>query len=172
MKVCGKSCHSHGFQNSCFVGYDHHIINQDIHEDDRVQRRIASNGVIRNLVVLLRFEDHDNRELPSASDISDVMNKLGGDPKLAPTGSVRDVFRLVQIGNRSFIIICNWIFEQLFHRSLLLLSLSLTTKPEIIHTKNSMLFPQSYLGVGYLNRNCIMLIEYLVHHQLLSLRYV
>jgi len=51
-------------------------------------------GSVKNLVILLRFSDHgptgQNRTLPSAAHVATIMNAVGGDPVLAPTGSVRD----------------------------------------------------------------------------------
>jgi M6 family metalloprotease-like protein len=51
-------------------------------------------GSVDNLVLLLRFSDHgplgQNRTLPSAADVHTIMNAVGGDPVLAPSGSVRD----------------------------------------------------------------------------------
>jgi len=51
-------------------------------------------GSVDNLVLLLRFSNHgpggQNRTLPSSSDVSVIMNQIGGSPTLAPTGSVRD----------------------------------------------------------------------------------
>jgi M6 family metalloprotease-like protein len=49
-------------------------------------------GNLKNLVVLLRFSDHATRAVPSVSDLDILMNAPGGDPVLAPTGSVRDIY--------------------------------------------------------------------------------
>lgn len=49
-------------------------------------------GTLPNLVVLLRFSDHASRTVPSTGDIDVLMNAPGGDPTLAPSGSVRDIF--------------------------------------------------------------------------------
>jgi M6 family metalloprotease-like protein len=47
---------------------------------------------LRNLVVLVRFSDHTGRTLPSESNIDVLMNAVGGDPALAPAGSLRDIY--------------------------------------------------------------------------------
>eukprot|EP00586_Coscinodiscus_wailesii_P013643 CAMPEP_0172519920 /NCGR_PEP_ID=MMETSP1066-20121228/291701_1 /TAXON_ID=671091 /ORGANISM="Coscinodiscus wailesii, Strain CCMP2513" /LENGTH=463 /DNA_ID=CAMNT_0013302593 /DNA_START=691 /DNA_END=2079 /DNA_ORIENTATION=- len=56
-------------------------------------RRLQYTGKLRNLVVLIRFKDHVNRPLPSKRDYHILMNNVGGHRTLAPTGSVRDVFK-------------------------------------------------------------------------------
>jgi len=53
---------------------------------------ISPSGAIKNLVVLIRFSNHTGRTLPSNSDVNVLFNAPGGDAKLAPTGSVRDVY--------------------------------------------------------------------------------
>ncbi len=53
---------------------------------------VAPVGAIRNLVVMIQFSNHAGRALPSSSDINVLFNAPGGDPLLAPTGSVRDVY--------------------------------------------------------------------------------
>lgn len=59
---------------------------------DTEQQRIAPSGTIKNLVVMIRFANHSGRTLPTTSDVDVLFNQAGGDPQLAPTGSVRDVY--------------------------------------------------------------------------------
>jgi M6 family metalloprotease-like protein len=51
---------------------------------------------LENLTILIRFDDHgpggQNRTLPTSTDMQLIMNATGGDPTLAPTGSVRDYY--------------------------------------------------------------------------------
>lgn len=54
----------------------------------------SSNGSQRNLVILLRFSDHKTRDLPTVNDFNILLNKKGGHPDIAPTGSVRDVYSI------------------------------------------------------------------------------
>jgi M6 family metalloprotease-like protein len=42
--------------------------------------------------VLIQFSNHAGRALPTPSDVDVLFNAPGGDPVLAPTGSVRDVY--------------------------------------------------------------------------------
>jgi hypothetical protein len=64
-----------------------------------ITKKEFTKGTMQNLVVLIRFSDHINRDLPSASDIGIIMNRRGGDRDLAPTGSVRDYFLQSSYGN-------------------------------------------------------------------------
>mmetsp|Transcript_26759 Transcript_26759/g.59465 ORF Transcript_26759/g.59465 Transcript_26759/m.59465 type:complete len:603 (+) Transcript_26759:1348-3156(+) len=60
------------------------------------RRATVSSGGFHNLVIPIRFADHMDRSLPSRSDLDVLFNSLEGDEGrdvLAPTGSVRDVFR-------------------------------------------------------------------------------
>lgn len=52
----------------------------------------GASGSTKNIVIMMRFADHFNRTLPSNSDVDVLFNAVGGDPVLAPTGSVRDVY--------------------------------------------------------------------------------
>lgn len=56
-------------------------------------RAAAPAGEVRNLVVLMKFADHADRDLPSRQDFDTLFNAVGGDPNLAPTGSVQDFYR-------------------------------------------------------------------------------
>ncbi len=57
-----------------------------------IERGVAPIGPVKNLVVMVRFANHTDRTLPSTSDVDVLFNKVGGDPVLAPTGSIRDVY--------------------------------------------------------------------------------
>jgi M6 family metalloprotease-like protein len=52
----------------------------------------APTGNVKSLVVMIRFSDHVGRTLPSAADVDVLFNTVGGDPVLAPTGSIKDVY--------------------------------------------------------------------------------
>ncbi len=52
----------------------------------------SATAKLRNLVLLLRFKNHANRALPSREVIEKIFNAVNGDPQVAPTGSVRDVY--------------------------------------------------------------------------------
>ena len=56
------------------------------------QPQATSGSTLKNLVVLIRFADHNSRPLPSQADIDTLMNAVGGDPALAPAGSLRDIY--------------------------------------------------------------------------------
>ena len=55
--------------------------------------RVGASGTVKNLVIMMRFADHHTRPLPSTADFTKIFNAVGGDPVLAPTGSVKDLFR-------------------------------------------------------------------------------
>lgn len=57
-----------------------------------LQAAAAVTGTISNLVIMLRFFDHAGRPLPDDDDFDVLFNAVGGDPVLAPSGSVRDVY--------------------------------------------------------------------------------
>lgn len=53
---------------------------------------VASQGTIRNLVVLIQFSNHTGRGLPLPGEVDVLFNAAGPDPDLAPTGSIRDLY--------------------------------------------------------------------------------
>eukprot|EP00559_Dactyliosolen_fragilissimus_P004589 CAMPEP_0184859064 /NCGR_PEP_ID=MMETSP0580-20130426/4093_1 /TAXON_ID=1118495 /ORGANISM="Dactyliosolen fragilissimus" /LENGTH=1298 /DNA_ID=CAMNT_0027355503 /DNA_START=285 /DNA_END=4181 /DNA_ORIENTATION=- len=57
-----------------------------------MQRLSMADGTLRNLVILMKFSDHVDRDLPTIRDFDALMNKAGGHVTVAPTGSVRDVY--------------------------------------------------------------------------------
>ena len=59
---------------------------------DNSAQAVPPLGQVKNLVVLIRFSNHQGRDLPSVSEVDILFNEPGGDPDLAPTGSVRDVY--------------------------------------------------------------------------------
>ncbi len=75
-----------------------------LREGHRAHRRelsVPSTGNLKNLVLLVRFQNHKTRILPSVDDFDVLFNHKGDDNDhhdLAPTGSVRDVFRVNSYG--------------------------------------------------------------------------
>jgi hypothetical protein len=59
--------------------------------DDHHRRAIQTTGTIKNLVIPLKWNDHNARPLPSTEDIDVLMNHAGPEER-CPTGSVKDVF--------------------------------------------------------------------------------
>jgi hypothetical protein len=54
--------------------------------------------------------DHTSRALPTAAQLDVLFNKEGGDPTLAPTGSIRDVYLRNSYGAlRIQSVVTNWI---------------------------------------------------------------
>ena len=59
----------------------------------KAQPDIAPAGAIRNLVILCMFSDHTTAaHTRSRADFDTLFNRAGGDPAIAPTGSVRDAY--------------------------------------------------------------------------------
>ncbi|NLK40706.1 MAG: M6 family metalloprotease domain-containing protein, partial [Planctomycetes bacterium] len=60
-------------------------------------------GTVRNLVILCRFSDHtDDAMIRPAEDFETLFNAVGGDPTLAPSGSVRDYYYEASYGLMTF----------------------------------------------------------------------
>jgi len=60
--------------------------------DENTSQRVLPVGTVRNLVVLLRFANHATRSLPSDAQMDVLFNTIGGEPILAPTGSLKDLY--------------------------------------------------------------------------------
>ena len=66
--------------------------------EDFHRRTMSWTGTKRNLVIPMRFRDHSKRWLPSKSELNILFNNIGPNPTYAPTGSVRDVFKVSSYG--------------------------------------------------------------------------
>jgi len=83
--------------------------NLSVPDSTEVSLDVAPMGSVKNLVVLVRFSNHTGRVQPSEADIDILMNAPGGDPSLAPTGSLRDVYLENSYGQMSLeSTIANW----------------------------------------------------------------
>eukprot|EP00536_Pseudo-nitzschia_multiseries_P015296 jgi/Psemu1/69436/estExt_Genemark1.C_8530018 len=62
--------------------------------DDHHRRMMTmpATGILKNLVVLLMFNDHQDRSVPSREDISVLMNSEIIDEDIAPTGSLKMIY--------------------------------------------------------------------------------
>ncbi len=60
---------------------------------------VAPQGTVRNLVILCKFADHDfGVHTRLQADYEVLFNAVGGDPALAPTGSVKDYYHEASYG--------------------------------------------------------------------------
>ena len=66
--------------------------------DPNGRRLTHTTGTVKNLVVLLRFNDHQNRALPSVDDIDTLFNSETADQKLCPSGSIKMVYHELSYG--------------------------------------------------------------------------
>ena len=57
-----------------------------------------ASGTVKNLVILCKFSDHDATKIRLQSEFDTIMNTVGGDPTLAPTGSMRDYYTETSYG--------------------------------------------------------------------------
>ena len=79
--------------------------------EEMQHRRAEANGTLKHLVVLMKFRDHViQRDVPSKQDYDVLFNQEGGDPYIAPTGSVKDVFLANSYGQLSVeSTVINWV---------------------------------------------------------------
>lgn len=82
--ICGVFC------DGRLAARDYGLNNQFEHENRR--RLMEKNSSLKNLVVLIQFSDHTDRNVPDPSEYNVLMNGPGGDGTSAPSGSVNDVF--------------------------------------------------------------------------------
>jgi len=86
---------NNSYSNSTAIAIANTTINDDSREE--ISRRTLASatgrGRLRNLVLLLQWSDHKERILPTREQYDILMNHNGPySSRLAPTGSVRDVF--------------------------------------------------------------------------------
>lgn len=62
------------------------------------RRGAQTTGSLKNLVVLIRWKDHDKRTLPSVTEIDTLMNAEEPDEKLCKTGSLKGVYKEISHG--------------------------------------------------------------------------
>jgi len=98
LKIGGLTVHFCGRRELVQSNLEGEVISNDADassDQNRMLQGLRSvKGNHRNLVILLRFSDHKDRELPSVNDYNVLFNKKGGHPDIAPTGSVRDVYSI------------------------------------------------------------------------------
>lgn len=76
------------------------LLREHLERQKNRRNSFRSNEVqeLRNLVVLLRFSDQATRKVPPLDHLDILFNSEGGDPDLAPAGSLRDYFSLNSYG--------------------------------------------------------------------------
>jgi M6 family metalloprotease-like protein len=97
-KICGEHDHEENRRQRGLRGRNND--NENDNDDDmaatRQQRTLQAatdRGSLRNLVLLIKWSDHNDRILPTREEYEILMNNDGPySSQLAPTGSVRDVF--------------------------------------------------------------------------------
>jgi M6 family metalloprotease-like protein len=90
-KLCGE--HDHENRQRGLRGGNNDNDDDMATRQQRTLQAAASRGSLRNLVLLIKWSDHNDRILPTREEYEILMNNNGPySSKLAPTGSVRDVF--------------------------------------------------------------------------------
>jgi hypothetical protein len=62
------------------------------------RRAAQTTGIVKNLVIPLRWSDHGGRVMPTTADLDVLMNHVGPEAR-CPTGSVKDVLLENSYGN-------------------------------------------------------------------------
>ena len=60
---------------------------------------IAAAGSVKNLVILCQFSDHGGTMIRATNNFDKIFNTVGGDPTLAPSGSVKDYYKETSYGS-------------------------------------------------------------------------
>ena len=100
---CGRYCES-GLYNQTSRLDSASVLpyNNRRNREEYANRRILlfdnQTSFLKNLAVLIRFANHQQRILPSPSDYEILLNGPGGVGTVAPTGSVNDVFLAYSYG--------------------------------------------------------------------------
>ena len=89
---CGHYCEEDQTRNHVRGSSAKDTSRRNLQEHANRRKLLASANALRNLVVLIRFSDHQDRVLPSVADYDVLLNGPGGEGTVAPTGSVNDVF--------------------------------------------------------------------------------
>lgn len=91
---CGTRMDSIPSPGNAASPYERDVYSPTLPEEHH--RRVATSksiGTLKNLVILMKFKDHKNRILPSKEDIMVLMNSDEVDEELAPTGSLKMLYR-------------------------------------------------------------------------------
>ena len=74
------------------------------------KKRKLLTGTLKNLVVPIKFKDHEFRDVPSVADLTTLFNNDGPTSPVAPTGSVWNVFQQSSYGALSVdSTVANWV---------------------------------------------------------------
>lgn len=72
--------------------HDLHISSNRTDKSSPHRRAVITTGTLKNLVIPFKFKNHSSRNVPSRSELNTLMNNVGPDSNICPTGSVRDVY--------------------------------------------------------------------------------
>ena len=72
--------------------------NSHVENWHRNRHLLKLNSTLNTLVIPMVFSNHVNRWKPTKESLSTLFNAVGGDTDIAPTGSLRDVFKMISHG--------------------------------------------------------------------------